>query len=250
MNLLFLGTAGARYVVAKQLRASGGIVLAHKNSSILIDPGPGTLVYLAKHKVPLEKIAGIILSHEHLDHSADLNVLVDAMTEGGFKKRGEIFLTKSALENGILLDYLKPFPEKIVPLEPEKEYTTKEFLFRTTCPLKHGVETYGFIFNLTSGKKLGFLVDTLFFDELLEQFKNVNFLIINVVRYTPKEGVLHLCVKDVEKILISVKPELAVLTHFGMTMLRAKPSLIAKNLTEKTGVKVVSAWDGMKINLE
>ena len=106
-EIIFLGTAGARYVVAKQLRASAGTVININDSYLLLDPGPGTLVYLAKRKIPIEKIETIIVSHQHLDHSADLNVIVDAVTEGGFKKRGTLFLTESALKEGILLSYLQ-----------------------------------------------------------------------------------------------------------------------------------------------
>ncbi|RKX60208.1 MAG: MBL fold metallo-hydrolase, partial [Thermodesulfobacteriota bacterium] len=45
IELIFLGTAGGRYVVAKQLRASAGTLLKINNSYLLLDPGPGTLVY-------------------------------------------------------------------------------------------------------------------------------------------------------------------------------------------------------------
>ncbi|HAP31749.1 MAG TPA: hypothetical protein DCQ14_01645 [Firmicutes bacterium] len=39
----FLGTAGARFVVSRQLRASGGIWFALGGEQILVDPGPGSL---------------------------------------------------------------------------------------------------------------------------------------------------------------------------------------------------------------
>lgn len=55
VEVLFLGTAGARYVVAKQFRASGGLILRQEKGCLLIDPGPGTLVQLAKQKISPEK---------------------------------------------------------------------------------------------------------------------------------------------------------------------------------------------------
>ena len=39
----FLGTAGARFVVMKQLRASGGVWLSLGKTNLYIDPGPGAL---------------------------------------------------------------------------------------------------------------------------------------------------------------------------------------------------------------
>jgi hypothetical protein len=41
----------------------------------------------------------------------------------------------------------------------------------------------------------------------------------------------------------------AILTHFGMTVLKAKPWELAETLTQDTGVKVIAARDGMKFNL-
>ena len=40
-----------------------------------------------------------------------------------------------------------------------------------------------------------------------------------------------------------------MLTHFGMGVWRAKPALVAAELTEKTGIKVIAAEDGMTFDL-
>ncbi len=249
MNVYLLGTAGARYVVAKQLRASAGTVLEEDGEFLLLDPGPGTLVHLAKHKIPVEKIRNILVSHKHLDHSADLNVIVDALTEGTFKKRGRLFIPKEAWEEGVLLSYLKETLAETIFLAEKEAYQTSKFSFKTTKKLLHSAETYGFIFNLKDGKSLGFLVDTAFFEELILEFQGVNYLIVNVVRYEPKEGVLHLSVQDVRNLLASLRPELTVITHFGMTMLRANPFKVAKDLSSELNLKVVAAYDGLRLTL-
>src|SRR3989338_8557046 len=95
----FLGTAGARFVMIKQLRASGGVWISYQGSNVLIDPGPGSLVRCSTSKPKLDpgKLDGIILTHRHLDHSNDINVMIEAMTEGGFKKRGTVFLPADAM---------------------------------------------------------------------------------------------------------------------------------------------------------
>jgi len=249
MNVYLLGTAGARFVVAKQLRASAGTVLEEDGEFLLIDPGPGTIVHLAKHKIPVEKIRNILISHKHLDHSADLNVVVDAITEGTFKKRGRLFIPREAWEEGVLLSYLKEALAETIFLAEKEAYQTTKFSFKTTKKLLHSAETYGFIFNLKDGKSLGFLVDTAYFEELISEFQGVNYLIVNVVRYEPKEGVLHLSVQDVRNLLASLRPELTVITHFGMTMLRANPFKVAKDLSSELNLKVVSAYDGLRLTL-
>jgi ribonuclease BN (tRNA processing enzyme) len=249
MNVYLLGTAGARYVVAKQLRASAGTVLEEDGEFLLLDPGPGTLVHLAKHRIPVERIRNILISHKHLDHSADLNVIVDAITEGTLKKRGRLFIPKEAWDEGALLSYLREALAETIFLAEKEAYQTTKFSFKTTKKLLHSAETYGFIFNLKDGKSLGFLVDTAFFEELISEFQGVNYLIVNVVRYEPKEGVLHLSVQDVRKFLASLRPELTVITHFGMTMLRANPFKVAKDLSSELNLKVVAAYDGLRLTL-
>src|SRR3977135_2915162 len=91
MKLTFMGTAGARFMVAKQLAASGGLYLEEGNTRISLDPGPGAIVQYAKRKVDLTKLDAIVLSHRHLDHSNDVNVMIEAMTEGAFRHRGRMF---------------------------------------------------------------------------------------------------------------------------------------------------------------
>ena len=59
----------------------------------------------------------------------------------------------------------------------------------------------------------------------------------------------HLAVPDAERLIKELKPKVAILTHFGMNVWRAKPWEIAQRLTEKTGVKVIAARDGMKFDL-
>ncbi len=248
-EIIFLGTAGARYVVAKQLRASAGTVIIVENSYLLLDPGPGTLVHLAKRKIPVEKIETIVVSHHHLDHSADLNVVVDAITEGGFKKKGTVFLTESALKEGILLSYLKNYLKKIEILKANTTYEVPPFKFKTTSLLKHTAENYGLIFYFPEGKTVGFITDTAYFESLAEEFSTADILVIYTVRYKPKEGVLHLSISDVKKILEKIKPEEVVLTHFGMTMLRANPFKVAQNLSKELDIKIRACYDGMSLRI-
>jgi len=250
----FLGTAGARFVVAKQLRSSAGTYIEVEGKKIMLDPGPGTLVRCAKSKpaIDVTKLDAIILTHAHIDHSNDVNILIDAMTDGGLKKRGTLFATEDCLEgeNAVVLRYLKDFPREIVRLETNREYRIGELTFFTSMRHRHSVETYGIIFNLGTCK-VSFMVDTRYFPELLKSYEDSRILVMNVVRYTPhKSGnVMHLCFDDVKQIITRIKPQKAIITHFGMTMLNKKPWELAKKLTEESGVEVIAASDGMRLPL-
>ena len=252
MLIKFLGTAGARYVVAKQLRYSGGVYLECEGKKLILDPGPGTIVRMAKTKPPIDvtKIDGIILSHIHIDHSNDLNILIDGITEGGKRKRGNIFLPAQALDKkeGVLFNYLKNFPERIIAIKEKSEYNVGKCKFRTSASHIHQVETYGIKFYTNKGIA-SFIVDTKFFPGLIGEYKESKLLIINAVLLENKKGVLHLSIKDTVELIERIKPEKAILTHFGMRLLMASPHKIAEKIRQKTGVAVIAASDGMTVTI-
>jgi len=245
----FLGTAGARFVVAKQLRYSAGTVIKSKDSTLILDPGPGTLLRLssARPKIPIETVDGIILTHIHLDHSTDANIILDSITEGGLKKFGVLFTTDESLnsENRVILPFLRLHLQGIYTFEHKKSFEFKDIRF-TSFKHNHTVDTYGIRCEI-EGKVVSFVVDTLFFDELLDYYKDSDYLILNVVRLSEKEGVMHLTVADVEKFIKYAKPKKVIMTHFGMTMLRANPEKVAESLSEKYGVEVIAAYDGLTV---
>jgi phosphoribosyl 1,2-cyclic phosphodiesterase len=250
-KIKFLGTAGARFVVMKQLRASGGIWLTLDDTNVMIDPGPGSLVRCisSKPKLNLIDLDGIILTHRHIDHSNDINIMIEAMTNGGFKKKGIVFAPRDALEGDpVVLKYAKNQVEHIEILKEKGKYHVGNILFETPIRLKHGVETYGINFR---GKtiSISLITDTDYFTDLASYFIG-DILIVNVVMLQDKSIIEHLCLEEAEKIIKANKPRLAILTHFGMGMVKAKPWVIADKLTEKLGVKVIAARDGMQVDID
>jgi len=249
----FLGTAGARFVVTKQLRASGGAWLSAGGTNLYIDPGPGALVRCLNRKPKLEPAAldGILLTHKHLDHSCDVNIMIEAMTEGGFKKRGILFAPRDSLEEDpVVLKYVRAYVEKIEVLKENSEYRIGDILFSTAQRHHHRVETYGINFKILP-HTVSWITDTKFFPELLNLYRG-EILVIHVVRLKPigNDLIEHLSVEDVKTIIKKVRPKLTILTHFGMTMIKAKPWLVAAELEKELGLKVVAASDGMNLDLE
>jgi len=247
MNFIkFLGTAGARIVVAKQLRASGGMWLSLDDTNILIDPGPGCLVRCVSSRPRLDptKLDGIVLSHKHLDHSADINVMMEAMTMGGHTKKGIVLVPKDAVsgDDPIIYKYIRPYVSKIELLKEKGKYKIGNIEIHSPVKHIHGVETYGLIFI---GKKdtISYIADTKYFPELPKKYKD-GILIINVLRVEPS-NLDHLCIEDVKKIIKSIKPKTAILTHFGMWMIKAKPWEIAEQLSKESKTEVIAARDGM-----
>ena len=240
-----MGTAGARFMVAKQLAASGGLYLEDGNTRISMDPGPGAIVQYAKRKVDLTKLDAIVMSHRHLDHSGDVNVMIEAMTEGGFQKRGRLFCPSDALDDDpVVLNYLRRFPEEIVRLAPESSYSVGGISFTTSPRHIHQSETYGFRF----GDKLGWVTDSGYYEGIAEQHK-ADVMVIHLVLMQCRPELPHLCLADAERIIRDARPRLAVITHYGMTVWRAHPWELAADLSQRIGTEVKAARDGMTVEL-
>jgi phosphoribosyl 1,2-cyclic phosphodiesterase len=245
----FFGTGGARFVASQQLRATGGLWLHYKETDLHIDPGPGAIVKIRASQEQFEPahLDGIILTHRHMDHSNDVNILIESMAEGGFRKKGRLFVPSDAIgEDAVVFRFVRNYVDEVVTLREGGEYKVKDVSFRAPVRHRHPVETYGLIFNV--GKTIGLISDTRFFDGLPACYP-VDYLIVNVLRAKTIENheiIEHLAVEDFRKIITHVRPEVAIMTHFGLNMIKEGPDLIARRLTEETGVKVIAAQDGMK----
>jgi ribonuclease BN (tRNA processing enzyme) len=251
----FLGTAGARFVVAKQLRASGGVYISAHGQRLILDPGPGTIVRCASSRPPVDvsQLDALVLTHAHIDHSNDANILIDAMSYGGMREKGVLFAPRECIEgeNAVILKYLRSYLERIEVLEASREYRLGELRFSTSVRHQHSAETYGIKFFL-DGRQVAFLVDTKFFPGLIESYRGSDILVINVVRNTPFDNneILHLTLEDAQKIIAGIKPRRSILTHFGTQMIKAKPWELAAALSAAVGREVIAASDGLRIDLK
>ena len=234
----------------KQLRASGGIWLKFKSTNVIIDPGPGAIVRCNSSRPKLDPagLDGIILTHTHLDHSSDVNVMIEAMTQGGFKKKGTLFAPSDALgAEGVVFSYLRNHPQEIVILK-EGEFALGDIAFKVPVKNLHSVQTYG-IKLFIEDNIISFVSDTKYFDELVDIYKDSTILILNVVFYQPRDEFQHLCLDDALRLIKSIKPKKAILTHFGMSMLKEKPHLLEEKLKKELGMDIKFAYDGFTLGI-
>jgi len=246
----FLGTAGARFVMIKQLRSSGGIWLNYRHTHMMIDPGPGALVRCnsARPKLDPSALDAILLTHKHLDHAGDVNAMIEAMTEGGFKKRGVIFLPADALgQDGVILTYLKDFPEQTILLKKGK-FCVGDISFEVPVRNDHPCETYGIKFFI-GDTIVSLVADTDYFRELIDIYQGSTVLILNVVFHQRRDDIKHLCLEEAVELIQEIKPRQTIITHFGMSMLKAKPYLLEKQLKKQLETDIIFARDGMTLEL-
>ena len=240
-----MGTAGARFMVAKQVAASGGLYLEDNGARLALDPGPGAIVQYAQRGVDLTTLDAIVLSHRHLDHSGDVNVMLEGMTDGGFQHRGQLFCPSDALdEDPVVLKYVRRFPRDIVRLAPDTAYAVNGTGFTTSGRHVHQSETFGFRF----GDKLGWVTDSGYYDGIAEQHA-AEAMVIHTVLRDCIPTLPHLCIADAERIVRDAKPRTAFLTHFGMTVWRADPARVAADMAQRTGIDVRAATDGLTVDL-
>ncbi|UCC95736.1 MAG: MBL fold metallo-hydrolase [Candidatus Omnitrophota bacterium] len=245
----FLGTAGARFVMIRQLRSSAGIWINHKSTNILIDPGPGSLVRCNASRPKLDPtgLDGIILTHKHLDHSGDINVMIEAMTDGGLRRRGVLFVPEDALgEDGVIFSYLENHVARITHLK-EGNFSVGDCSFEVPLRNVHSVETYGLKFSI-GDEIVSIVSDTKYFDGLLKAYSDSTLLILNVVFYQRRDQYEHLCLEDALEIIKKVKPKKSIITHFGMTMLKAKPHLLEQKIRKELDMDIQFAYDGLTYN--
>ena len=252
-EIAFLGTAGGRMVVANQLRKSGGMWLTLNDMNIVLDPGPGCLVRCVELGLKPSRLDCIVLSHRHIDHSNDVNIMTEAMSGGGFKPRGILIAPLDCLEGDdpVVLKYVRNYiKNNIFILKQEFKHSLKGVTVEGAIRLKHSdVESYGikFFFN---GKTLGYIADTKYFEGIGEAMKGCDYLIVNMVRITYDDRFQHLIPGDVANILKVAKPEMAILNHFGMQVVKAHPRAIAARIEKETGVHTIAAEDGMRLKLD
>jgi ribonuclease BN (tRNA processing enzyme) len=253
VQLIFLGTAGDSVVFGKQLRASGGIVLKIDDYQFHLDPGPGALTRASQNEVDVLKSNFILVSHNHLNHCNDLNALIDALTLGGIDKKGYLISTNSVIngsenEKPVLTNFHKDSLIKYMVLEPGRKVGIDDIEIIATRT-KHTTENIGFKI-ITPKITISYLSDTEYFKDLETEHSDTNVLILNVVKPNSIKQKGNLNSDDACKIIENIRPNLAIITHFGIEMLKENPLTEARNIARKSSVNVIAAKDGMNINLD
>jgi phosphoribosyl 1,2-cyclic phosphodiesterase len=174
-----------------------------------------------------------------------MNTMIEAMAEGGFRKRGVVLCPADALDDDpVVLRYAREYVQEIRILKAHTDYQFGELKVTSGPRHIHPVECYGLIFHTAAGK-VALVADTRYFAGLAQEYRS-DYMIVNVVLMEPREGVDHLSIPEAAQLIAAARPRKAIITHFGMTVWRAKPWELAQRLTEETGVPVAAARDGMR----
>ncbi|MFN3909690.1 MAG: MBL fold metallo-hydrolase [Candidatus Anstonellaceae archaeon] len=264
-EIIFLGSGGGRFNLIRQFRSSGGFLIKFDSALIHVDPGPGALKTINSLGLDTQKINGIIITHNHIDHYLEAPLIIEAMSGFAIKKGGLLIGSSSVIEGEISKDgicdrvisgyHLSKLDETFV-FKPylKKEFNLKKFnlsFFLEGVPVLHEDKTgFGFVFNFNN-KKIAYTSDTeALFDIHPKIFHSVDLLIANCLKPAEDEIPGHLSAASLAKLLKLAKPKACIITHLGLKILQQGPSLIASKIEKESGVKTFAAIDGYVYNLE
>ena len=208
------------------------------------------MVYSLEAELDPQKVNGILISHGHPDHYNDAEVLIEAMTRGMTKKRGVLAAAHSVLSGNQQCEasisyYHKSMPEQVIDAKPGITFSI-DSLKVTAAEARHtDPDAIGFRFETPALGDFAYTSDSEYFDGLSKAYKGVRLLLLCVLRPAGSPWKGHMTTDDAKKIIDEAKPEMAVLTHFGMQMIFQGPETEARLIEEKTGVPTVAAQDGM-----
>ncbi len=244
-SFTFLGTGGGRFVLLNQRRYFGGIWLdLGVGVNMIIDPGPGSLIRALQFKKKPRNLDAVFVSHKHIDHYNDAEIMIEAMTEGTKKMGGILAINKHALE--YISEYHRKAVNVIVP-QAGDTFSVGDVKVKALPTFEH-VDGIGFRFSTPEGK-LTYSSDTGYSEKLIKNYRNSRVLVLNVTIPRSRRLKTHLNTVDAVKIISDVKPKLAIIQHFGMMMLNADPEKEADYIRRETGVKTIAARDGMTIDM-
>src|SRR3989344_4781857 len=250
-QLIFAGTGGGRYTMSQQLRSTAGVIIVINKKLFYLDPGPGSLLRLKQLNINPRDISCVLVSHRYIDHSNDLNAVIDAMTFGGEDQKGILVTNRSVVENPDtpLTRIHRTYLKQLMPMTQGQKVTLDNVEIAALKTKHTDPNTLGFKFS-TEKFTLSYTGDTNYFSDLYKEHSGADILIINNGRpFKSKERSNQLKSEETVNLIKKANAQLAIITHFGIEMLKANPLYEAREIQKQTNVQVMAAYDGLKLDL-
>ena len=254
VKIIFLGTGGGRFATVTQRRHTGGIRILADKLNAHLDPGPGALIYSLSAGLDPQKISALLVSHSHPDHYTDAEVLIEAMTHGTTRKRGVLVAPHSVLFGNADVEasisrYHQGMPSRVFEAKSGGFFDIDSVKVMVTEARHSDPDTVGYRFESNDFGGFAYTSDTEYFEGIGKHYQNLRLLMLCVLRPSGNPWKGHMTTDDAIKIVEEAKPEMAVLTHFGMQMIFKGPDNEAKLVEKKTGVKTMAAKDDMRVRI-
>lgn len=251
-RILFLGTGGDEFVIGKQKRASGGMIFNYESNQFHIDPGPSALMMSKMMSINLRETIAILLTGNELFKANDVNALISAMSHDGLDKRGVLVCPSSAsIHEKDNYPFLNPeykkYLERVINIDNTKKLGINNMEIEVIELKKPLSKVCGYKI-ITPRFNLVYIPETSYDPGLAEKLQETDILILNVKEPRGSEKKDCLNSQTAEELIKKIKPQLVILTGFGIKMLQADPLYEIRTIQKNTGVQVIAAKDGMSIN--
>ena len=251
-SLTFLGTGGGRYATIYQIRATGGIYI-HDEGRLHLDPGPSALAGMRALHLDPALTNCVMISHCHPDHYGDAEMLIEGMTRGGYQHSGKLVATRSVLEGGgrfsqAISDYHQSLPGEVVSVEPGDRFQAAGMTVEATPAVHSDPDAVGFRFDTRAGT-VSYVGDTEIDERLCHAHRDARLLIINLTCTTQTRIPMHMYTETAAELISDIRPEAAVLTHFGMGVFEEGVEEQARYIEKRSGIRTIAAQDLMTIEI-
>lgn len=245
MKLTFVGSA-ADSISLSRGRSSGGWILEADDTHIHVDPGPGAVHQSRVCGINIRQTTAIIVTSQQLYTSHDLHPFIDAMTYSGLDRLGVVVIPKILTEGDhpFLHHSYAAMVERVIPVVSDQRIGINDVEIRI-LPTTHE-HAIGIKFTLPQGV-ITYTGDTGYAPALIEKYSQSSIMILNLPQIQSDDG-KELGIDDIKKILLTVKPKLAIIAKIGGEVLKQDPLFLARKIQLETGVPVICAKEGLIIN--
>ncbi len=237
-------------MVFSQERKTGGLLVELDGKRFVIDPGPGSLVHLQSLKLKPEKLDFILLSHMHVDHSNDINILLDGIENPVLITEEHCVRKKPDFDEH---PHVSKFHQKRTKIHVvnENDKLNIDGIEITATKTNHSCPGVGFV--IKGSKTIGYPSDGLYFKGQERYFEDCDVLVLNTTLPKGHETInKHMTVDDAILLLkaISRKPKLSVITHLSTIMVRSNLWRQIKIIQESTGANTIFAEDFLELDMD
>lgn len=199
------------------------------------------------------KTDAVLISHCHPDHYADAEMLIEGMTKGGLKAAGTLAGSVSAIDGAegfspAVSTYHRSITASTVTARPGTEFMVKDLRIEATPTLHGDPWGVGFKFHTTNGP-ISYVGDTELAPELVDAHRGCRALILNLTRPLGSRIPKHLCTEDAAELASLLRPEVVVLTHFGMRLVHEGIERQVEHVEKTSGCRTLAAEDLMTIQI-
>ncbi|MCP4353372.1 MAG: MBL fold metallo-hydrolase [Desulfobacterales bacterium] len=260
--------------IRREIRG-GGYLLKWQGVGIVVDPGHNFIENLYEQGYSIADIDAVVISHDHLDHTADFESIIDLLyqcNKRGHTKKISVFLNPTTFIKYQNMLKKNTYIQTYKNLDPEhKTYRKISNKIRINVIRAQHKELGGLEdalslrFDLYSDKKgrafsAGFTADTGWHQELGSFFRDVDLLVAHlgsVRRFELEEAKFykfHLGILGVFKLLKEIEKnkdsQTVILSEFGEELGGLRDILGSELIDKFPGMKIIPGDIGHTVKLE